>query len=288
MKKRLTLNQWDAVSGYLFLLPWLVGFFVFTFYPFFYSIYLSFQDVTLASGGIQTTFVGLRWYREAFTDDPTYIISLLDTVKFIAFSTPIIVVMAMILAVLLNNKFFGRLFFRAVFFFSVTIISGPVVNEMLFNNAAQIISPERFTIYRFAADLPSILAVPILYIFDNFVIIMWFSGVQIIIFLAGLQKIGKPLYEAASIDGASGWQVFWKIVLPFLKPVILLNSIYTVVMLSAFSGNEVNNEIVSKLTLTGKVYGYSSALSWIFFAVLAVMLGIVYLLFRKREKGGGQ
>ena len=281
--KIFTLRRQEAVSGYVFLLPWLAGFLLFTFYPFFYSLFLSFNEVTIAPTGIETSFVGARWYIEAFREDPTFLPSLFDTVKFIGFSTPVIVVMAMIMALLLNNKFFGRTFFRAVFFFSVTIISGPVVNELLFNNAASVITPENFTVYQIVESLPLFLSVPLLYVFDNIVVIMWFSGVQIIIFIAGLQKIGKPLYEAASIDGASVWQIFWKIILPFIKPVILLNSIYTVVMLSAFSGNKISGEISSKMTLTGKVYGYSSALSWIFFAVLAVMLLTVFVIFRRKE-----
>lgn len=273
----------EAASGYLFFLPWLAGFLIFTIYPFVYSVLLSFSEVILSPAGIKRTFIGLKWYREALTADATYPVSLLDTLKFIVFSTPMIVVAALLLALLLNGRFRGRTFFRAVFFFPVIIISGPVIAELLNTRAAVVINPSDYAVYEFAKTLPGILSLPLLYIFDNIVLILWFSGVQVIIFLAGIQKIGQPIREAAAIDGASAWQMFWKIYLPFLKPLILINAIYTTVMLSGFSSNAVNGEIVNKMTLTGKVYGYSAAMSWIYFSILILLLGIIFLLFRERK-----
>ncbi len=275
----------EAVGGYLFMAPWIVGFFAFTLFPFLYSIYLSFQEVNLkSSGGIRGTFVGLRWYKEALTVDTSFTLSLLDSLKFIVLSTPMIVVVALLLALLLNGKYRGRTLFRAIFFFPVVIVSGPVVDELMQTNAAAVVHPENYLIYDFIQSLPSVLSSPLLYIFDNIVMILWFSGVQIILFLAGLQKIGQPLREAASIDGASSWQMFWKIYLPFLKPLLLLNTIYTVVMLSAFSDNAVNGEIVSKMYATGKEFAYSSAMAWIYFLILLILLGVVFLLFRGRKE----
>jgi ABC-type sugar transport system permease subunit len=271
-------------NGYLFFAPWLIGFFTFTIFPFFYSVFLSFSDVTISpTEGIKSRFIGLKWYIEALTVDPTYTISLLDTLRFIVLSTPMIVVAALLLALLLSGEYKGRTIYRAIFFFPVIIISGPVVAELLTTDAAAVIQPEKYMIYEFIRSLPGVFSAPILYIFDHIVLILWFSGVQVILFLAGIQKIGLPVREAASIDGASGWQIFWKIYLPFLKPLILLNTIYTIVLLSGFSSNAVNVEILSKMKLTGKVYGYSSALSWIYFVILAGLLGISSLLLRPRK-----
>ncbi len=275
----------EAIGGYLFMAPWIVGFFAFTLFPFLYSIYLSFQEVNLQSGGgIRGTFVGLRWYKEALTEDTTFTLSLLDSLKFIVLSTPMIVVVALLLALLLNGKYRGRTLFRAIFFFPVVIVSGPVVDELMQTNAAAVVHPENYLIYDFIQSLPGVLSSPLLYIFDNIVMILWFSGVQIILFLAGLQKIGQPLREAASIDGASSWQMFWKIYLPFLKPLLLLNTIYTIVMLSAFSDNAVNGEIVGKMYATGKEFAYSSAMAWIYFLILLILLGVAFLLFRGRKE----
>lgn len=279
-----TLRAQNAREGYLFLLPWLAGLFLFTLFPFLYSIFLSFSEVQMSPTGIKTRFVGVQWYVEAFTLDTTFPLALLDSLKFVLLSTPMIVVVALLLALLLNGRFRGRGFFRAVFFFPVLIISGPVIQELLDTQAAAVIRPEEFLIYDFVESLPGVLSAPLLYIFDNIVLIMWFSGVQVVLFLAGLQKIGYPIREAAAIDGASAWQMFWKIYLPFLRPLILLNTVYTLVQLSAFSTNEVNQEIVNKMTLVGKTYGYSSALAWIYFAIMLVVLGVVFLLLRERKE----
>jgi ABC-type sugar transport system permease subunit len=113
--------------------------------------------------------------------------------------------------------------------------------------------------------------------------ILWFSGVQIILFLAGLQKINKEVYEAASIDGASPWESFWKITLPSLKPIILVSSIYTIVMLSTFSTNSVLYRIN---VVRQQSFGQASALSWVYFIVIGFILGIVtfILVYEKKTK----
>jgi len=278
-----TLRVRDAVTGYAFLMPWIIGFFVFTMFPFFHSIFLSFHNVTLAPDGMRYEWVGIRWYREALLESTTFNISLIESVQMVVFSTPIIVVTCLIVAILLNGKFKGRTFFRALFFFPAIVISGPVINELVANNAATIVSPGQYTIYGFIDSL-GIVGTPLIYVFDNIVSILWFSEVQILIFLAGLQKISQPLYEAASLDGASSWQFFWKITLPFMKPMILINAVYTVVILSGFSTTPVNEDISANMRSIGRVYSYSSAMSWIYFVIVFILIGIVFLLFREKER----
>ena len=292
MKKRFfNMKFKDSTTGYLFLMPWLIGLFLFTLYPVAQSFIFSLSNVTISpTTGIGTELVGFKWYIEAFADDATFTVSLLDTLQFILLSTPMIVVAALLLAVLLNGKFKGRTLYRAIFFFPVIIISGPVISELINTDAAAVIDPQNYFIYDFIESLPGILSGPLIYIFDNIVLILWFSGVQVVMFLAGLQKIDKPTQEAAAIDGASKWQMFWKIYLPYLKPLVLLNTIFTIVVLSGFSSNKVNGEILNKMRLTGKIYSYSSALSWIYFVILAVMLGIAFVLLRPKKvkvKGAG-
>ncbi len=280
--KRRTAN---ALAGYGFLAPWLIGFCMFSAFPLLYSLYISLSQVSITTGGISAKLIGFKWYQSIFAESTTFLTNLLDSLKFVAFSTPIIVVCALIIAMLLNSKFRGRAFFRAIFFFPVIITSGPVISELINNNAAAVINPTNFTIYSFVESLPEILSVPVLYIFDNIVIILWFSGVQILIYLSGLQKIGRPIYEAASIDGASSWQVFWKIVLPFIRPTILLNVVYTIMELSSFSNNAINGEITGNMTLSSAPYSYSAAMSWVYFLCIAVLLLIGWLLLRERKRG---
>lgn len=125
-----------------------------------------------------------------------------------------------------------------------------------------------------------------MYIFDNIVLILWYAGVQMLIVLAGLQKIGDSLYEAASIDGASAWQSFWKITLPYLRPMILIAAVYTVVDLAAMTSTPMYTLIQNNVTNVERPYSYSAALSWLYALVVLVILGIVYRILR--EKGEKQ
>lgn len=283
-RRGLSIRMRESVSGYLFLAPWIAGFLAFTLYPFAYSIFLSLNQVSQDPlNKTKPVFVGLQWYTEALTVDTTFTVALMDTMRFVLLSTPLIVVVALLLALLLNRRFRGRTFFRAIFFFPVIIISGPVVSKLLESDAAAVINPENYLIYDFLVTLPEVLSAPLMYIFDNITLILWFSGVQIILFLASLLKIGQPLREAAAIDGASGWQMLWKIYLPFLRPMILLNTVYTVVLLSNFSNNAVNQKILADRQLAGKAFSYSAAMSWIYLLLILAVLVVAFLLFRERK-----
>ena len=110
--------------------------------------------------------------------------------------------------------------------------------------------------------------------------IMWFSGVQILIFLAGLQKINPNLYEAAAIDGAGTWEKFWKITLPHMKTLIIICTIYTIVDLANYQNNAVNQRITWRIfDDAGRIYSFSAAMSWIVFLVVMLILGLVFLAF---------
>lgn len=280
---KLTIYQKSAIRGYIFLLPWLIGFVIFTAFPFFYSIYLSFSKVTITPNGIVTQWIGMSNYLDIFTKDVDFLPALTDSIIFVGLSTPLIIVASLLIALMLNNKFKGRAIFRAIYFLPVIIMSGPVLNELLFNKAINIIQPSQFALYDFFATLPFNLGWPILYLFDRIVLILWFSGVQILIFLAGIQKIDKALYEAAQIDGASSWVIFWKIILPEIRPLILVNAIYTIVDLATFPSNAINIQISNKMFQTGMVYSYSSAMSWVYSIIILVILSIAFLILRERK-----
>ncbi|WP_113074299.1 carbohydrate ABC transporter permease [Petrotoga sp. 9PW.55.5.1] len=280
---KLNIYQKSAIRGYIFLLPWLIGFVIFTAFPFFYSIYLSFSKVTITPNGIVTQWIGMSNYLDIFTKDVDFLPALTDSIIFVGLSTPLIIVASLLIALMLNNKFKGRAIFRAIYFLPVIIMSGPVLNELLFNKAINIIQPSQFALYDFFATLPFNLGWPILYLFDRIVLILWFSGVQILIFLAGIQKIDKALYEAAQIDGASSWVIFWKIILPEIRPLILVNAIYTIVDLATFPSNAINIQISNKMFQTGMVYSYSSAMSWVYSIIILVILSIAFLILRERK-----
>ena len=285
MKKgNLTLKKRDALIGLGFMLPWVVGLLAFTMYPLIYSIWLSLCQVEFSPTGIVTSFVGIQWYKEAITADASFIEDIVETLKSIVFTTPMVLVAAIILALMLNRSLKGRAFFRMLYFFPVIIISGPVMSKLMSNHATTIIQPDQYAIYTVLENLPGILSVPLCYIFDNIVTILWYSGVQMLIILAGLQKIGDPIYEAASIDGASSWQKFWKITLPHLRPMILVSAAYTIVDLAGMTTTPIHGLIMNNMMNTEKPYSYSSALSWLYTLIVLVIIAIVFLILKERRK----
>ena len=282
--RKLSLKSKDALLGGAFMMPWLLGLLIFTMFPLVYSIWLSLCQVEFSADGILTSFVGIQWYKEALTADANFVKDMTSTLQSIVFSTPMILVFSIILALLLNRPLRGRAFFRALYFFPVIIISGPVMSKLMSNQAFTIINPEQFAVYQVLENLPGLISVPLCYIFDNIVIILWYSGVQTLIILAGLQKIGDPIYEAASIDGATAWQKFWKITLPHLRPMILVSAAYTVVDLSGKTTTAMHTLIEKNMMNIEKPYSYSAALSWLYTIVVLLILGIIFLILKERRE----
>ncbi|MGL6174684.1 MAG: carbohydrate ABC transporter permease, partial [Cellulosilyticaceae bacterium] len=228
-------------------------------------------------------FQGMKHYIYAFTQDTYFSTALVQGITYIVLCTPLVIVFALIISLLLNNNFRGRTLFRAIYFLPVIIISGPVMAELTSNGAVSVISPSMSIVYKLFAQIP-LLGAPITYAFSNIVMILWFSGVQVLIFLAGLQKIDKSLYEVAKIDGASGWEMFWKITIVQLKPLILVNTIYTILELASFPNNGINKHIVNNMFITDKLYAYSTAMSWIYFVVTLVIIGIAFLILKEKKE----
>lgn len=281
-KHSVSLKTKSSLIGTLFMSPWLIGLLVFTVIPFVYSVWISLCTVEFGAEGISTSFVGFHWYKEIFTADAYFIEAMRDTLQFIVLFTPMIIVVAIMCALLLNKVCYGRTIFRILFFFPVVVISGPVMEKLVGNQAMSIISAGNYYVYQVIENLPSPISVPLLYIFDNIVLILWYSGVQMLIILAGLQKIGDSLYEAASIDGASAWQQFWKITLPYLRPMILIMTVYTVVDLAAITSTPMYSLIENNVTNIERPYSYSAALSWVLALVVLLLLAIVLLILRER------
>src|SRR5690606_26151633 len=196
---------------------------------------------------------------------------------------PIIVVFALLVAILLNQEFRGRTFFRIVFFLPVIFSSGQLVSEFIAEGQGRLDAGEPagsfenfFDLSAFvSSSLPAAWAGPILTVLNSFVLILWYSGVQILIFLAGRQTIPKAVYEASRIDGANPWDVFWKITLPGMAPFICLNSIYTVVDLFTFPTNPILRQ------MSTNNMGQSSALAWLYILFIFLLLGIFCLLFQQ-------
>lgn len=272
-------------KGYLFILPWIIGFVSLTVFPILYSFYLSFYDVTITTQGIQTRSVGLNNYQSAVTSDIEFINRVVAFLREIVVTVPLIVIIALMIAMLLNQNLKFRGLFRTIFFLPVIISSGPVLGKLVELDIATIDAVQDNAAYELVAAMDNILANSFVYIIDNLIILLWFSGVQILIFIAALHKVDKKIYEAASIDGASAWERFWKITLPSLFPMILVNIVYTTVMYSVSSLNLIIGHIRTNMFQLETGFGYSSALSWIYFTLIVLILlafvGIISLFNRK-------
>ncbi|WP_062320678.1 carbohydrate ABC transporter permease [Halolactibacillus sp. JCM 19043] len=273
---KVSLKTGKQLIGTSFILPWLLGFAVFTVFPLGYSIFLSFQQVRITPKGIVTDYVGFDNFSYAFTVDALFTQELLTYLEELFISVPIILVFSLIIGLLLNQNIKFRGLFRTIFFLPVIITSGPVIEELMAQGVTAIPSIEEYAIFNVILNnSESYFNSTIIYLMDNLIFILWFSGVQILIFLAALQKIDRQIYEAAKIDGASSWECFWKVTLPSLSPIIIINVIYTVVTYSIFALNPVVNHIQSNMFQINTGFGYASALSWIYFGVIALVLLIV-------------
>lgn len=275
----------NAIVGLLFSSVWIIGFLAFTLGPLIYSFYLSFCKVSVTASGIKTLFMGAQNYVDAFRTDVNFVSYLLPKIEELLVYTPLTVVFSLICALLLNKAFKGRTVFRAIFFMPVVMISGPVISSLISNKAQEVIEPNKYMIYRFFSELPDSIAFigkPFLYIYDNLVLILWFSGVQIILFIASLQKTDVSIIEAARIDGASGWEIFWKITLPSLRSMAMITSIYSIVTI-AQQDSELNDYIAGYMFNSEKVYSYSSAMAWIYLAIQLALILAVFLILRERR-----
>lgn len=290
MKKRLTNKKRDALVGYTFVAPWIIGFLVFAAFPILYSLYLSFNSVIPSAEGIKTTWIGIANYQMALTKDRTMLSSLVAFLKESLIMVFVINVFSVLFAVILNGETLkGKGIFRTIFFLPVVIISGPVMAELLDKNVIVMSNLGDLGIFSFLGSVfGSTIQNFILTIFNKLIYMFWFSGVQLIVYLTVLGRLDKSMYEASEMDGASAWEQFWKITLPSLKTAICINIVYTFVLLAFFANNGVIAVIKNVMfdTTTGYGFGFSAALAWIYFLVLALIILIIFLIFfgKKKEK----
>lgn len=283
--KKLTITQRRNLTGYVFLSPWLFGSVFLLFFPMTYSLILSFSEQTQA-GSFAVDFIGLEHYRRAFVTDNDFVYSFMYVLKQTLINTPIILIFSLIMAILISRDIRCRGFFRTAFFLPVLLGSGYVMEQLLGQGIDQsamelargILLPEILQTY-LGPDISGVISS----FLSIITIVMWKSGVQIVIFLAGIQKIPVSLYESARVDSATEWEMFWKITLPMISPIILLNIVYTVI--SSFGGE---SPMVDYLTYRGFQLGeaeYAAAMGWVYFLFVLVVVGLVFLVMRRFMKG---
>ncbi len=276
----------EARMGYFFILPWLIGIVLFLLYPLGQSFRYIWYNIRITPRGTKFNFIGTGNFTQIWMEDPEFPQQLVTYIWQTIVEVPIIVVFSLLIAMMLNQKIKGRSFFRLVFFLPVIIVSGPVMNMLVSEGAATIPALNvQSVITALDRVLPTAVAQNIGDMFSNMIMILWYSGVQILIFLSALQKIDPGLYEAAKMDGGSDWECFWKITLPTIKPMILINAVYTVIFLSSNEQNQLINLIKTAMfsATAERGYGYASAMAWIYSLLVTIIVLIFFGLLGSKK-----
>ena len=276
--------------GYFFMSPWILGFVVFTLIPFIMTIILSFCSVSSTIKGYELSFIGLDNYYTAFFRNTEFVPALLSFLGMVIPYTFIIIVVSFILAYLLNRIRVGRTIMRIIYFLPIIILSGPVMSQILDSaNEAITLSQGVSEVYK------SIWIFRILYnyspsftlfleeIFDQLSMILWFTGIPIVLFISTLQRINSSLYEAARIDGATEWQILWKVTVPMAKPTALVASIFTIVQLGAYDTSDIYSLIKTATNNTASGLGYAATYAWLYGVTVLLVIGAAFLIFREKK-----
>lgn len=300
MKPRhLSLEEKNGLYGWFFIAPFILGV-VFVFLGVvLQSLRFSFSSIQTVSDeqGFLLRFVGLENYYYAFRIDPDFVRQLIGSLTGFFTGVPITIFFSLFIAMVLNQKMVGRGFFRAMFLLPVLLATGIVAKAQVSNTMMQGYQSMSGIDTGVASGAVGMnvdslkSALQSLYIgssvtdyITGFVTDIYsvvnYSGVQIILFLAGLQSIPPSVYESAKIEGATGWESFWKITFPMLSPIIYVNVIYSIVDIFTRSDNSIMG-IISSTAFDKLNYGASSAMAWVYFAGIAAVLAVVSLLSRK-------
>lgn len=267
----------------MFVAPWIIGFALFFIIPIYQSLRLSFSEIVRLIG-FEMEFVGLDNYAKAFMFDINFVPMFLEVIKNTAINTPLIIVFSLVIAILLNKKIRLKGLLRGVFYLPVLLGTGFVMQQLLGQNISQR-----------AIDISSGILVPagilkylgpgayavIENLLGRTTIILWKCGVPILLSLAGLQGISPTLYEAAKVDGVTGWEMFWKITLPMMSPIILLNIVYVIIDSFNDSANPILDYVINYGIRKSK-FGYAAAMSWIYFVFVFVVVLVIFGLLGRR------
>lgn len=288
-----TIRAHRARTGVLFILPFIIGFIFFMVRPLIFSMQMSLNDVTLrAGGGFDMAWNKFYNYKYAWSVDANYNQYLLDEISRMGINTIATLVLSFVIAVILNQEFKGRTLSRVIFFLPVILSSGVLPGIESSNEFYNMMSDISNTVtegngLNISATLENLLNVSgvasdifavIFQMIDAIYDIVMASGIQIIVFLSGLQSISPSLYEAADVEGCSAWESFWKITFPMVSPLLLVNCIYTIVDFFMKNDNRVI-ELINKTMYGVKLdFGVASAMSWIYFGVAIAFIAISTLI----------
>lgn len=280
--------------AYIFVSPFIFGIIVFVLIPLIQCFIYSFSDVAMTPEGLKLTFTGLKYYKYLFIEDAYYIDIMAGSMTSLFTSIPLVVALSMILALILNQKFRGRLLARMVFFLPVIIASGAVMKilagfSMQENmvsagtGAAEQQAAQYMQVIDFGAileqlNLPAQISSLIQTYLSNTFNLIWSCGIPILLFVAGLQTIPAQLYEVGKVEGITAWEEFWFITVPMMGRIILLVLFYTMVDLFISKSALVNNVIEE---INKQNYSKGSAMIWPYFLLVGIVIGIVVFIYNR-------
>lgn len=289
---KLPYEKRKSLVGFAFTLPFVIGFLMLFLFPLVESFWYSLNELTITTSGFTSKFVGLANYQQALLGDTEFVPVFVGTLKDLAYQVPTILVFSLIMALVLNQEFPGRTVAKSVFFLPVIIASGVII-EILQGDvmSSMLLSGEKSTstsLFQVNAltdmmremglsdSIVNLITTTTNSIFE----LSWRSGIQILLFIAGLQTVPTHLYEAANIDGCTAWERFWKITFPLLTPMVIVNLVYTIVDHFTSASNATMQLILDHGS--DLHFSYSSALAWMYFVVIVVVLAVVYAIINKR------
>ncbi len=296
-KKNVGLTKRRALYGYIFILPFIIGLVFFMIKPLFQSFQMSLSQITISTEGFTQTWNNFANYKRAFLVDPEFNRLLVENITQMIYRSLATIVFSFFVALILNQKFKGRALARSIFFLTVILSSGVLVgleynNSMMAQlkdaieeagnaNSVTTVLEEILVSNTGGMNSPSEKVFKILFeIIDSIYDVAMASGIQIIIFLSGLQNISPSMYEAAEMEGCTAWESLWKITVPMVSPLMLVCWVYTVVDFFMRTDNEIMTKIDNQLTIQLN-FGFSSAMSWVYFAVCMALIGLSSLLISK-------
>lgn len=295
-KKASGLMKKQQRAGLIFVLPWIVGFVLFFLRPLVESFWFSFHDVTMGTEGMDTDFVGLENYAYLLLKDSSFVTNLWTVTVAMLRQVLICTVLSLFIAVVLVQKFRGRTIYRAIMFLPIIMTSG-VVYSMVGSVVGSAGLSGTGNAYMYASsgltdlmirgglseDVVSMLTGFI----DSIFSMIPNCGVPTLLYISGLQKIPESYYEAARIEGANSWEIFWRITIPKISPIIFLNIIYIIVdATTSYGGTSGGNVMMNAIQTMGfgktMKFGMSAAMAWMYFGVTAIFLLLAYLLLGKK------
>lgn len=272
------------------MLPWIIGFLIFTLVPFVATIVLSFCNVSTNITGYDISFAGGSNYYTAFFKNTEFIPALGEFMAMAIPYTFVIIIVSFVMAYLLNKIEVGKGLMRTIYFLPVIIMSGPVMSQILdkADDAVQMAQGMQggydgvFILEMIRSYSPQI-ARFMEGVFDQLTMILWFTGIPIVLFVSGLQRINISLYEAAKIDMANEWQILWKITIPMIKPTALVATIFTIAQLGTYDTSAIYSLIKTATSNTNGGFGFAATYSWSYCIVVLIMIGLACLIFKERQ-----